>query len=167
VKQPIFPELVIQPTNYRWGNWNWKLHVVELESWPGNPMPARIKDGFSFAWVLVTGSCAHSEVLNSFACALILHVFTVSSVGGEAISGSLDNSFSVSSGQGTGWIAVFICAVLHLVPIIMARYTAPKVDGCYSSKGVSSLEVSFEEVTSTTFEHEMLNIVLTPRHILF
>ena len=28
MKQPIFPELVIQPTNYRWGNWNWKLHVV-------------------------------------------------------------------------------------------------------------------------------------------
>jgi hypothetical protein len=26
-----------------------------------------IKDGFSFAWVIVTGSRAHSEVLNSFA----------------------------------------------------------------------------------------------------
>lgn len=124
-----------------------------------------IKDGFSFAWVIVTGSRAHSEVLNSFACALILSVFTVSSVGGEAISGSLDNSFSVSSGQG--WIAVFICAVLHLVPIIMVRYTAPKVDACYSSKGVSSLEVSFEEVTSTTFQHEMHNIFSTLRHILF
>jgi hypothetical protein len=115
-----------------------------------------IKDGFSFAWVLVTGSRAHSEVLNSFACALILCVFTVCSVGGEAISGALDSSFSVSSGQG--WIAVFICAVLQLVPIIMVRYTAPKVDGSYSSKGVSSLEVSFEEVTSTAFEHEIQNI---------
>jgi hypothetical protein len=41
------------------------------------------------------------------------------------------------------------------------------VDACYSSKGVSSLEVSFEEVTSTTFQHEMHNIFSTLRHILF
>jgi hypothetical protein len=104
-----------------------------------------IKEGFSFACVLVLGSRMHSEALNSFACTLILSVFTVSSVGGAAVASSLDSSFSVSSGQG--WIAVFISAVLHFVPIIMIRYTM-KSDELVKPivKGVSALEMSFEEV---------------------
>lgn len=103
-----------------------------------------VKDGFTFACVLVLGSRVHSEALNSFACTLTLAVYTLCAVGGEAISSSLDSSFSVSSGQG--WIAVFICAVLHLVPIIMVRYTVPQKDNASRCKGVSALEISFEEV---------------------
>ncbi len=104
-----------------------------------------VKDGFSFACVLVLGSRVHSEALNSFACTLMLALYTLCTVGGEAISSALDNSFSVSSGQG--WIAVFICAVLHLVPIIMVQYTLPSKDSASRCKGVAALEVSFEEVT--------------------
>jgi hypothetical protein len=87
----------------------------------------------------------HSEALNSFACTLVLSVFTVSSVGGAAVASSLDSSFSVSSGQG--WIAVFISAVLHFVPIIVIRYTMKSDEHVKPIvKGVSALEISFEEV---------------------
>jgi hypothetical protein len=108
-------------------------------------LTAGIKEGFSFACVLVLGSRMHSEALNSFACTLVLSVFTVSSVGGAAVASSLDSSFSVSSGQG--WIAVFISAVLHFVPIIVIRYTMKSDEHVKPIvKGVSALEISFEEV---------------------
>ena len=107
-----------------------------------------VKDGFTFACILSLGSRMHSEALNSFAYTLVLSVFTVTAVAGSAVAQSLDNSFSVSSGQS--WIAVFICAVLHLVPIIMIRYAVadgdPRDHSSLSSKGVSALELSFEEV---------------------
>jgi hypothetical protein len=109
-------------------------------------MTSGVKDGFAFASALVLGSLVHSEALNSFSCALVLCVFTVSSVGSAAVSRSLDNTFSVQSGQA--WIAVFICAVLHLVPVIAIRYMIPKEHTSSSVKGVSALEISFEEVIS-------------------
>jgi len=97
----------------------------------------------------------HSEALNSFAYTLVLSVFTVTAVAGSAVAQSLDNSFSVSSGQS--WIAVFICAVLHLVPIIMIRYAVadgdPRDHSSLSSKGVSALELSFEEVNDDEQVH--------------
>ncbi len=122
-----------------------------------------IKDGFSFACVLVLGSRVHSEALNSFACSLVLCMFTVCAVGGDAIASSLDNSFSVSSGQG--WIAVFICAVLHLVPIVMARYTVPNNDDASLSKGVSALELSFEEVMCSARSHAVFVAFVTSAQI--
>ncbi len=103
-----------------------------------------VKDGFTFAVALVLGSFVPSEALNSFSSALILSVFTVSTIGSEAIAGSLNSSFSVSNGQA--WVAVFICAVLHLVPIIAIRYTIPQNHSSPCAKGVSALEISFEEV---------------------
>ena len=107
-----------------------------------------VKDGFTFACILALGSRMHSEALNSFAYSLVVTVFTVTAVAGSAVAQSLDTSFSVSSGQA--WIAVFICAVLHLVPIIMIRYTVadgdPRDHSSQISKGVSSLEITFEEV---------------------
>lgn len=38
MKQLMFPELVIQPTSYRWGNWNWKLHLVAPPRAPLRPL---------------------------------------------------------------------------------------------------------------------------------
>jgi hypothetical protein len=107
-----------------------------------------LKDGFSFAYVLVLGSRMHSEALNSVSCTLIVSIFCISAVGGSALSDILASSFPVSSGQG--WIAVFICAVLHLVPLIIIRYTVdysdPRELVSPATKGISALEVSFQEV---------------------
>jgi hypothetical protein len=103
-----------------------------------------VKDGFTFAIALSLGSFAHSEALNSFSHSLVLSIFTVSTIGSDAVARSLNNSFSVPSGQA--WVAVFICAVLQLVPIIAIRYSIPQNPSSSIVKGLCALEISFEEV---------------------